>query len=283
LGLVLPEFENRFYTEITEAIEYTAQQRGYQVLLCNSRHQPAIEEAHIRLLAEQKVNGVLLAHDPSMPFPPAARMLHDEHIPYVALFTAPAAVSCDSVMVDEYAGITQMLRYLVSLGHRQIAFCRPIAADRPHPRETAYRQFMQQNGWDVPDHFLVPHEAVHNPGGREALRALLARDPAPTALLAGNDRTALLVMKHMAELGISVPQEISVAGFDNLRFTEHLGVPLTTIDQPKREMGRRATELLLERIEFSVASAPRVEVFQPHLIIRESCGVAPALRLSPVA
>jgi len=75
---------------------------------------------------------------------------------------------------------------------------------------------------------------------------------------------------------VRVPQDIAVIGFDNMRFTEHLPVALTTVDQPKLEMGRRAAELLLERIEIGVAGPPRAETYEPRLIIRDSCAIAPA-------
>lgn len=280
LGLLLPDIDNQFYIEITESIEYTALQRGYQVLLCNSRHQASIEETHIRQLAGQGVDGVILAHDPHMPFPPSASLLKEAHIAYVALFSSQSAAACDSVLVDDYAGVNQAMRYLASLGHRQIAFCRPVAGERPHPREKAYLEFMSQNGWPVPRQYLIPCEGLDDAPGRDQLRALFDSPAAPTAVLAGNDRVALLLLKHLALLRIDVPREVSLAGFDNLRFTEHLSVPLTTVDQPKQEMGRRAVELLLERLEFELSPEPRIEVFQPHLVIRESCAVAPVSRES---
>ena len=283
IGLLLPDIDNRFYIEITEAIEYTALQRGYQVLLCNSRHQPAIEEAHIRQFADQGVHGVILAHDPHMPFPPSVSLLKEAHIPYVALFSSPSAIACDSVLVDDYAGVNQAMRYLSSLGHRHIAFCRPIAGAQPHPREKAYLQFMAQSGNPAPPHFLIPYETMDDAAGHHALRKLFEQTPAPTALFAGNDRIALLVLKHLASLQMEVPDDVSLAGFDNLRFTEHLPVPLTTVDQPKQEMGRRAVELLLERLEFDLSPEPRVEVFQPHLVIRESCAVPSTAHYAPAA
>jgi DNA-binding LacI/PurR family transcriptional regulator len=244
-------------------------------LLCSSRHQPALEEMHLRQLAEQRVDGVILAHDPYMPFPDSASVLKEAGIPYVALFNSPAAVSCDGVLLDEQAGVDQVLRYLVSLGHRRIAFCRPVPGDQPHPRENAYVEWMAQAGYPVPPHYVLPYEANDDAAGREALRMLFDQGPAPTAIFAGNDRMALLALKRLAQLQIETPRDVSVAGFDNLRFTEHLPVPLTTVDQPKQEMGRRAVELLLERIELNLPPEPRVEVFQPYLVIRDSCAIAP--------
>ncbi len=282
IGLLLPDIGNRFFVEITEAIEYTALQRGYQLLLCNSRHQPAVEEMHLRQLAEQRVVGVILAHDPHAPFPASAALLGQASIPYVALFSSPAESACDSVIVDDVGGVNQMMRYLYSLGHRRIAFCRPVPGGRAHPREKAYLDFMARNECPAPPHFLIPYEALDDASGEEAIARLLDEPVAPTAFFAGNDRTALLLLKHLAARGVRVPQDVSVAGFDNLRFTEHLAVPLTTVDQPKHEMGRRAVELLLERIELGLSAPPRAQIFQPHLVIRESCAVpsaaAPAAR-----
>ncbi len=110
------------------------------------------------------------------------------------------------------------------------------------------------------------------------MRKLLTTKPKPTAIFAGNDHSALLLLKHLAALGVRVPQDLSVIGFDNLAFTEHLTTPLTTVDQPKQEMGRRAVELLLERITFPASTEARREALHPHLIIRESCLSAAAAK-----
>jgi LacI family transcriptional regulator len=104
---------------------------------------------------------------------------------------------------------------------------------------------------------------------------MLSADPAPTACFAGNDHVALLLLRSLAALKVRVPEQFSVVGFDNLRLVEHLPVPLTTVDQPKQEMGRRAAELLFERMEAGPSLPVRREVFQPHLIIRDSSSIAP--------
>ncbi|HTF67264.1 MAG TPA: substrate-binding domain-containing protein, partial [Edaphobacter sp.] len=92
----------------------------------------------------------------------------------------------------------------------------------------------------------------------------------------------LMLTKNLAAANVSVPEAFSVVGFDNLRFVEHLPVPLTTIDQPKQEMGRRAAEMLLERIDGLSGAAFRQEIFTPHLVIRESCSVAPAIQFAGI-
>lgn len=275
IALLLPDIANRFYIELTESIEYHALQRGYQLLLCNSRHQLAVEETHLRQLARRRVDGVILAHDPHLAFPTAMAVLREAKIPFVHLFSSPAHALADTVMLDERDGAAQVMRYLFSLGHRHIAFCQPVAGETPHPRERAYRELMAQHQCPVPPHFVLPYRDLDDAACATALERVFESQPAPTAFFAGNDRVALVLLKHLTMMGIEVPADVSVVGFDNLRFTEHLPVPLTTVDQPKQEMGRRAVELLAERMEMNQDLAPRTEVFRPHLVIRSSCAIAP--------
>lgn len=274
LALMLPDIGNRVFLEFTEAIEYTALQRGYHLLLCNFRHQPALEEMHIRQLVSRKIDGLILAHDPNLDFPKTLTAVAEAGIPAVLLFAETSAIRADAVLFDEQAGVDQVMRYLFSLGHRRIAFCRPVLGDKQHPRERLFRAYMELAGIAVPDHYVIPFESMDNRHCREVLQRVMALSPHPTAIFAGNDRVALIVLSQLAALRVDVPREISVVGFDNQRFTEHLPVPLTTVDQPKQQMGRRAVELLLEHIEIGPPPEPRREIFQPHLVIRDSCSVA---------
>jgi DNA-binding LacI/PurR family transcriptional regulator len=230
---------------------------------------------HIRQLVERSVSGVILAHDPYREMSSAARLLGDSGIPLVCLYGDPADYPCDWVAIDEVEGVQQVIQYLRSLNHSRIAFCRAVAGDRPHPRELAFHQVMQQCKLGLPENFVIPLEQIDSIGGAGRLKDLLGLEAPPTAIFAGNDRVAMIVLKHLASLDVSVPEQVSVIGFDNVRFTEHLPVPLTTVDQPKREMGRRAVDLLLERVELTgTSTSPRREVFHPHLIIRNSCQIA---------
>ena len=270
IALLLPDITNRFFIEVTEAIEYAALQRGYQLLLCNSRHQASLEAVHLRQLAERGVGGVIIGHDPNQELPETLGLLEEANIPFVFLFSSPNAARYDSIVLDEQAGVQQALKYLFSLGHREIAYCR-TAGIVPHPRETAYRNILAEQGLTVRESHVLPFEKLESAAGQEAVRKLLATKPKPTAVFGGNDHSALLLLKHLAALNVRVPQDLSVIGFDNLSFTEHLTTPLTTVDQPKHEMGRRAVELLLERITYPADANSRREVLHPHLIIRESC------------
>ena len=273
IGLLLPDCGSPFFSEVLESVEYAALQHGYQVLLCNSRHQPAFEERHVRQLADQRVAGVILGHDPYLPFPQSLSLLRESGIPYVALFSANSNAECNSVATNDDSGMYQALRYLVSLGHRDIAFCRPVPGERPHPREQAYLKYMADAALPQPEPVVVSLEMLDEKRYAEDLGALLARTPSPTAFVAGNDLTALLLMKRLSALGKRVPEDISVIGFGNLAFTEYLPVALTTVNQPKREMGRRALEMLLEHIELSSLPTGRNDSFEEHLVIRDSCAV----------
>jgi DNA-binding LacI/PurR family transcriptional regulator/DNA-binding transcriptional regulator YhcF (GntR family) len=279
LALLLPDITNRFFIEVTEAIEYAALQRGYQLLLCNSRHQASIEATHLKQLATRGVDGVIIGHDPNQEPPETLELLEKAGIPFVFLFSNPRVARYDSVVLDEQAGVQQALKYLFSLGHREIAYCRTTGI-APHPRETAYRTILAELGLQVRESNVLPFEKLEIAAGQEVVRRLLLAKPKPTAIFAGNDHSALLLLKHLAALQVRVPEDLSVIGFDNLSFTEHLTIPLTTVDQPKQEMGRRAVELLLERITFPLMGEPRREVLHPHLIIRESCLTNPSHKRS---
>jgi LacI family transcriptional regulator, repressor for deo operon, udp, cdd, tsx, nupC, and nupG len=268
IALLLPDITNRFFSEVTESIEYTALQRGYQLLLCNSRHQVHLEEWHIRHLVERRVDGVILAHDPTQDLPASMDLLIASGIPTVLLFSSAHQVNCDSVILDNAAGVDQGLRYLFSLGHRGVAFVRPVQGNRPHPRETEYRNMLQKSGYSP---VVLELLGLDDDAAKSAVQEVLDRRDAPTAFFAGNDHMAVRLMKHLTALGVRVPDQISVLGFDNLRMVEHLPVPLTTIDQPKQEMGRRAVELLFERMTAGPDLPVQREIFSPHLIIRNSC------------
>ncbi|HTF66417.1 MAG TPA: GntR family transcriptional regulator, partial [Edaphobacter sp.] len=120
LAVLLPDIANRFFSEVAESIEYTALQRGYQILLCNSRHQSNLEEFHIRQIVTHRVKGVILAHDPNQEVPHSLKLLREAGIPAVLLFSTTREADCDSVVLDDRAGVEQALRYLFSLGHRRI-------------------------------------------------------------------------------------------------------------------------------------------------------------------
>lgn len=280
IALALPDITNLFFAEVTEAIEYALLQRGYQLLLSNYRHQPAIEEMQVRQFARRRVDGVIVAHDAARHAPQGLGILEKAAIPVVLLFSATAATHFDSVILDERAGVEQVLHYLFSLGHQHIAFCRPLPGPELHPRERAFREILAESGLPLPESHILHFEDLEDHSRCEVLAKLLAGEPRPSAVFAGNDRVALMLLKHLSALEMRVPEEISVAGFDNLRFTEHLPVPLTTVDQPKGAMGRRAVEMLLERVELGLTLEVRREVFQPHLVIRKSCAIA-AGRLEP--
>lgn len=276
LALVLPDISNRFFIEVAESIEYTALQRGFQILLCNSRHQLRLEEFHVRQIVARRIKGVILAHHPHQEVSQSLALLHQAGIPVVLLFSSARDFDSDSVVLDDRAGIDQALRYLVSLGHRNIAFCRPLPGPVPHPREVHFRDFVARSAGIQGDCFVdvvgKTEEQIQSD-----LRRMLSRENPPTACLAGNDHVALMLMTHLAALKVAIPRRFSLVGFDNLRFVEHLPVPLTTIDQPKQEMGRRAAELLFERLESGPHLPVRKEIFTPHLVIRDSCSIVPAI------
>lgn len=269
IALALPDIANRFYVEVTEVIEYTTLQRGYQLLLSSYRYRDNLRDAHLRQFAVHGVSGVILGHDSARELPPALEYLRERRIPAVVLFNVTMECPFDSVVIDQHAGVMQVLRYLFSLGHERIAFCRPLESAKVTLREAHFLEIMSQAGHGVPPEQRIALEDLE--AGPQVLKKLMKGKQRPTAIFAGNDRVALILMKRLSEIGLRAPEDVSVVGFDNLSYTEHLPVPLTTVDQPKDLLGRRASELLFERMEQGPGLPPRREVYQPRLVIRGSC------------
>jgi LacI family transcriptional regulator len=176
----------------------------------------------------------------------------------------------DIVRVDNRAGANDAVRYLIDLGHRRIAIvCGPMSASSAWQRCEGYGQAMEEVGLPVNPDWVV-EETFDQEGGYRGAQRLLTLDDRPTAIFAAADLVALGVMQALRDAGLRVPQDISVVGFDDIPAATLTTPPLTTINQPKYEMGKRAAELLLARIKGSKLSRSRHGLMEYGLIVRGS-------------
>jgi LacI family transcriptional regulator, galactose operon repressor len=179
-------------------------------------------------------------------------------------------VEVDSVLVDNFSGGYQATRYLLSLGHRQIGcIAGPSQLTPSAQRLTGYRQALDEAG--IPrDEGLIVAGDFESISGYRACRALLLSSNRPTAIFACNDLMAIGAMFAAHELGIGVSGELSIVGFDDISLCSFTIPRLTTIAQPKYEMGRMVTDMLVRRIS-DRSLAQRTEILQTKLIVRDSC------------
>jgi DNA-binding LacI/PurR family transcriptional regulator len=196
----------------------------------------------------------------------------DHRLVSVARGSGMLVESMSSMGIDNQVGISQAMAYLVELGHRQIACLDAGRVGDLWERLDTYRAFMQEHLGGVPDRFIQEAENSYA-GGYAAARQLLSRPEPPTAILAMDDMMAIGVLAAARDMGLTVPQFVSVVGFDDMSVSAYVRPALTTVRYSLQEMGEKALDLLLVMIEQRAGSDEVSHIrLSPELVVRESCG-----------
>jgi LacI family transcriptional regulator len=260
LGMMIPDINEPFFTEIARHVEDCAYEKGYSVILCNTDRDPSKALFYTRLLVERQVDGIVFVAISigSEPAPGGdqlasirarmSRVLKDDHVPIVVIERDWPDYQADAVLADNVEGGKLAVRHLAELGHRRIGCIRGGGAILTFEgRLLGYSEGLAEMGIELrPD--LVVEGSVRLYGGYRATRQLLALDEPPTAIFANNDLMGIGAIHAAGEMGIRVPDDVSVVGFDDVRMASLANPGLTTIAQPKREMSEHAIDMLLARI-----------------------------------
>lgn len=265
-GLVIPDITNPFFPAITRGVEDRASEAGYTVFLCNTDNDPALEALDVQKLRERRVDGIIFVGTTDRR-ELVERLLADE-IPVVVTDRQVDHADIDSVLVENAWGAMAACLHLIDLGHSRIAHAAGHRLTRTgQDRCNGYRMALEQAG--IPcDESLVCWGDFTLESGYAVAQILLGRSPRPTAIFAANDQMAFGVMRAAEEAGISVPDELSIVGFDDIQMASVVRPGLTTVRQPAYEMGRLAMSLLLERINGRATGGGRVHQFKPELVVR---------------
>jgi LacI family transcriptional regulator len=275
LGLVLPDSGNPFFAELGREIQLAAYEAGYSVVLCNTENDVEKERGSVALLTRAQVDGiVLVAVDDRGD---ALGSLVRQRLPVVVMDRERPDLELDTVLTDHRQGGLAAARHLAGLGHRRIGcVAGPPGLSPSALRLAGYRQALEEAGLAY-DPELVRHGDFHPASGHAATRALLALPRPPTALFACNDLMAFGALRAAAELGRRVPGDLAVAGYDDVELAAFAVPPLTTVAQPRAEMGRAAVRLLASRVQDP--RQPRQQALLPvSLVVRRSSGEPAAAR-----
>jgi LacI family transcriptional regulator len=268
LGLLLLDAWNPGFTEVARGVEDTTSEGGWTVLLSNSARDTEREKTYLRLFSESRVAGlIVIPHDQ---FAEGLRRIRAGGVPVVVVDRAETGDQNMSVAVDDVTGGELAARHLIELGHRHIAFVGDEAAAAPvHERLTGVRKAIAEAGSDIRLDVLPADLTVD--AGLVVGEQLAAMPPGerPTAVAAAIDLLAFGVLQTLLQHGISVPEDISLVGYDDIPFTRQLSVPLTTVRRPHYEMGTTAAEMLTTALSGKEPEARHV-VFRPELVVRES-------------
>ena len=267
LGMIVPDSANPFFAEVARGIEDTSFDIGYTVILCNSVGSLAREALYVDLLAKKQVDGVLLvAAGDSLR---QVRTLQVRAIPLVVVDRDLPGSVVDCVLTDNVQGGRLATEHLLHLGHRRIG-CITGASDLTPSagRADGYRQALAAAG--IPcDETLIIKGDFQDQSGYVGAQELLRLPNPPTAIFACNDLMAIGAMSAALEAGLRVPTDLSVVGFDDIHLAGYVNPPLTTVAQPKFELGRTAARMLLERID-KRDLAPRRCLLPTQLVVRHS-------------
>ena len=276
LGLILPDTQNPYFSEVSRGIEWIAFENRYTVILCHSGYSLKRELQYIDTLRRQRVAGVIWI--------PATANLEPYHrlvkfgVPTVLLDRSIPGSSVPAVVADNFRGGYLATQHLIQLGHRRIgSISRPVDLSHSQGRIHGYLAALGDNGIPIDERLIAPGGYLLE-DGRKAFKQLMGLEDPPTAIFAYNDIMAIGALRAAHQVGLHVPDDFSIVGFDNIPEADFTCPALTTISQPKFDMGRTGTELLLKMISGASCPLDNLQPLDVDLVIRESTGPAPLKR-----
>ena len=244
VGAVFPTVDNAIFAQAIDALQRRLAEDDHQLLIATSGYDPAVEEGQALNLLARGADALVLCGCAQRPA--LLARLRARGVPVVHVMTWPLPPGLAGVGFDNARAMAQVVRYLLDLGHRRIAMLAGLTRDndRAAARVRGAREAMAAAGLALPPQRLVecPYALAE---ARQGLRQLLQAAPAPTAVVCGNDVLALGALLEAAHLGLQVPGELSIVGFDDLELASHLQPALTTVHVPAEAMWRRAAERAL--------------------------------------
>jgi LacI family transcriptional regulator len=267
LGVVIEDVANPYFTDVAKGAEAAMNADGFDAVLCTSDGSAGKEQRCLDFLEEQRVSGVLITPVDLR----AGRIarLRARGMAVVVLDRRDTRVDACSASVDHAAGGVIAVSHLTGLGHRQLALVTGEAAPEPcrERRAGAERALSLVPGASM---VTLSRPALTATAGQDAARRLLALSPAPSAVFCANDLLAIGVVNELTRLGVKVPAEMAVVGYDDIELAATAAIPLTTVRQPRRALGWAAAELAIAETGDGESHEHQHLVLTPDLVIRES-------------
>ncbi|WP_209215495.1 ribose operon transcriptional repressor RbsR [Erwinia sp. QL-Z3] len=270
IGMLLTASSNPFYSEVVRGVERSCYERGYSLVLCNTDGDENRMNRSLETLLQKRVDGLLImcteSHIPSVEI-----LTRYPSIPSVMMDWSPFDGGSDIIQDNSLLGGEMATRHLISRGYTRIAcIAGPQDKTPARLRLEGFHQAMKQAGLPVLPGYIVAGDLEFE-GGYNAMNQLLALNPLPQAVFTSNDAMAVGVYHALYQAGLSVPQDIAVIGYDDIELARYMTPPLTTIHQPKDELGELAIDTLLHRLA-EPGGSQQLLVLTPELVERGSVG-----------
>lgn len=267
IGLIIPDITNQYYAYISKGVSAFLEKLGYGLILCNSDRNKANEEMYTHFLSERRVDGIILI--PIKPKADQYKFLIDHEIPFVLIDNYVNDLDVSFITNDNYTGARKIVAHMIKQGYRRIGV---ILGDEKssasNSRLKGYTDVLHEHGIDIEPKLLIHSDARFEDGFTLAPKLI---EQNIDAVFAINDVVALGIFKYCYLKGIRIPEDIGVAGYDDIEQGAMLPIPLTTVHQRKHTLGAKAAEILLNEIK-NPDSAKQKVILQPELVIRKSCG-----------
>ncbi|TNJ67729.1 LacI family transcriptional regulator [Paenibacillus hemerocallicola] len=268
IGLLVPDISNPFFAEIARAVEEQGHQLGYSLIICSTENKDERVERYISLLQQKSVDGIIIGT--GIDNKKMLKPFLDNETPIAMIAREMPGLDVKTVIVDDYVGGRMAAEHLLALGHRRLA----VLTENPKlssskERIRGFREGVELSGGELPDSRIKAcGDELVKEGKRLAAQLLQCEDP-PTAIFCCNDLLAIGTLQAAKQLGMKVPSDLSVIGFDNTILASVTDPPLTTVAQPTERMGRTAVDRLIGQLDKAYDGELRT-VMQPNLVVRSS-------------
>ena len=273
-GLIISDITNPFFPELVKAFEDVAVEHKQEVLIANTNYDPLRMENCVTRMLQRKVDGVAIMT--SEMDDRLIKVFSRRHIPLVFLDTGSPGPGVSSVRFDYHAGVVSAMNHLIALRHREIAFISgPLTLTSARVRYQAFMEKLQENDL-ISDQRMVAEGNHRVDGGHKAMKKILASGVRPTAVVCSNDLTAIGAMGAIYEHGMSVPDDISVVGYDDIQLAAYTHPGLTTLRLARTELANAAFRSLFNKrlTDGKKLAQGEEHVFTPKLIVRQSTSPA---------
>jgi DNA-binding LacI/PurR family transcriptional regulator len=264
VGVVVSDLHNVFFAEILDGIASAASVCGYKVLITSGNLDPSLEAVALETLLQLRADGIILA---GSSLSAAAVRVASRPVPITLVTSGLRAPGVDTVATDDVKGAWLAVEHLVDLGHSRIAMVDGGAGAGSEERRRGYRAAMHHFG--LGGHVQIVDGDFTEDGGRRGTQSVLAGPSRPSAICAANDMAAIGALNAIAEAGLDVPRDVSVVGYDNTALAALRHVSLTTVHQPRFQIGEMAMTALLRRLQRPTARS-RHDLLVPSLVVRQT-------------
>ena len=269
IGLIVSDINNSFFSEIALGVESEAKKRGYNVILCNTNYLKEEESKYIDILIRNRATGLLLA-TPTLDDNNIEELLA-KNFPFVLITRKVRGVDSNIVSVNHYKAAKMAVNYLIKRGHREIAhFTVKENTIGVVNRLKGYKAALKENDIKFNKGFIFKNKISKIEGGYKLAQKMLASADRPTAVFASDDLLAIGALDYFLEKGYKIPNDLSIMGYDNIKITSLKSINLTTVHQPKFEIGVKSVEILFEQINNPKDFKPIKYYFEAEIVERGS-------------